>query len=302
MRSVEFDLPGVSIGVAEYPQGPTGCTVFAFDRALSASADVRGGSPGTVLAGDLGRLNAVCFAGGSLLGLEAVAGVASALFARRGHDHVEWNDIPAVGGAIVFDFDRRSDPGVYPDKALAAVALANARPGLCPTGLVGAARNVRIGKGLAGLVGEPGGQGAAVRSVGTARILAVVVLNALGAIVGRDGRVVRGHLDPVSGRRWPLGDWIETGGAASAPNGNTTLTFVATNQKIAPYALRQFARQVHASMGRAIQPFHTPFDGDVLFAVTTGGVEEPRLADPAALGALAAEACWDAVIDAVAED
>jgi L-aminopeptidase/D-esterase-like protein len=299
MRSTPFNLPDVSIGVAEYPDGPTGCTVFAFDRALSASADVRGGSPGTVLAGDLGRLDAICFAGGSLLGLEAAAGVASALFARRGHAHVEWNDVPAVGGAIVFDFERPN--GVYPDKALGAAALSAAVVGRCPTGPVGAGRNVRVGKGLAGLIGETGGQGAAIRTIGVAKILAVVVLNALGAIVDREGRVVRGHLEAGSGRRWALSDWIEAGGVVTAPSGNTTLTFVATNQKIAPYALRQFARQVHASMGRAIQPFHTAFDGDVLFAVTTGEVEEPRLSDAAALGAVAAETCWDAVLNAVSD-
>ena len=41
-----FDLPGVRIGVAEYSEGPTGCTVFAFERAFASSADVRRGSPG----------------------------------------------------------------------------------------------------------------------------------------------------------------------------------------------------------------------------------------------------------------
>ncbi|HEY9236281.1 MAG TPA: P1 family peptidase [Phenylobacterium sp.] len=300
MAALEFDLPGVRIGVAEYEAGPTGCTVFAFDRPLAASADVRGGSPGTMLAEDIGLLRAVCFAGGSLLGLEAVTGVASELFAQRGHEHVDWGDVPAVGGAILFDFDRPN--GVYPDKALGAAALAAARPGYCPTGRVGAGRNVRVGKGAAGLSSEPGGQGAAIRSLGRAKVLAVVVVNALGAVVDRRGQVVRGHLHPQTGQRLDLHTWLGQGEDAAGTQGNTTLTLLLTNQKMSPPALRQVARQVHASMGRSIQPFHTSFDGDVLFAVTTGEVDEPALRDPSSLGVLAAEAVWDAVLDAVAHD
>ena len=46
-------------------------------------------------------------------------------------------------------------------------------------------------------------------------------------------------------------------------------------------------------MARAIQPFHTLYDGDVLFAVTTGEVENPGL-NEVALGVIASELAWDA--------
>ena len=46
---------------------------------------------------------------------------------------------------------------------------------------------------------------------------------------------------------------------------HTTLTLVAVNASI--LQLDQLGRQVHTSMARAIQPFHTEFDGDVLWAV-----------------------------------
>jgi 6-aminohexanoate-oligomer endohydrolase len=59
--------------------------------------------------------------------------------------------------------------------------------------------------------------------------------------------------------------------------------------------LNQFARQVHSSMARAIHPFHTPMDGDVLYAVSNGEVDDPGLG-PAELGLLASEAAWDAVL------
>ncbi|OLC10670.1 MAG: hypothetical protein AUH39_01395 [Chloroflexi bacterium 13_1_40CM_67_9] len=45
-RVLEFDFPGLEIGVAEYDEGPTGCTVFHLPKVASLSIDVRGGSPG----------------------------------------------------------------------------------------------------------------------------------------------------------------------------------------------------------------------------------------------------------------
>jgi L-aminopeptidase/D-esterase-like protein len=75
---------------------------------------------------------------------------------------------------------------------------------------------------------------------------------------------------------------------------------VVTNQKLnadrgLAWSLRQFARLVHTSMARAIQPFHTVYDGDVLWAVSTGEVDNPALND-IGLGALASEVAWDAVL------
>jgi L-aminopeptidase/D-esterase-like protein len=55
---------------------------------------------------------------------------------------------------------------------------------------------------------------------------------------------------------------------------------------------------VHASMARAIHPFHALVDGDVLFAVTTNELESPLL-EPIALGVVASELAWDAVLRAV---
>jgi hypothetical protein len=51
-------------------------------------------------------------------------------------------------------------------------------------------------------------------------------------------------------------------------------------------------------MNRAIQPFSTEHDGDVLYAVTTDEVENPSLS-PMDLGVLASELAWDAVLNTV---
>ena len=89
---------------------------------------------------------------------------------------------------------------------------------------------------------------------------------------------------------------LAAGTPVRPPPGNTTLTVVATNLRLDQRQLRTLGRQVHASMARAIQPFHALEDGDVLFAVSAGGVERDPLLDTTALGVVASELAWDAVL------
>jgi L-aminopeptidase/D-esterase-like protein len=286
-----FDFAGVEIGVAEYDEGPTGCTVFHFPAGASTMVDIRGGYPG--VSGSYEWNHAICLAGGSLYGLEACAGVAAELFARRDYS-VEWGTFALVSGAIIYDYRERSSR-VYPDKALGRAALRAARPGHFPLGARGAGRSARCGW----FGTEASGQGGAFRQVGPTRIAVFTVVNSCGAVVNRQGEVVRGNFDPESGRRRSFLDWLErrVAGEPEQPprHGNTTLTVAITNQKLEPEALRQWGRQIHVSMGRAIQPFHARFDGDVLFAVTTAEVDNPAL-DEISLGVLAGEVAWDAVL------
>ena len=294
-RTLEFDFDGVRIGVAEYEEGPTGCTVFHFPEGVAVATDVRGGSPGVI--GGYEWLHAICLAGGSLYGLEAASGVAAELFAARGYA-VGWTEIAVVSGAIIFDYGRREN-AVYPDKELGRAALRSARPGVFALGARGAGRSATVGKTFEFSQGEPGGQGAAFRQLGPTKIAVFTVVNAVGAIVDRDGNVVRGHLDRATGTRSRLVAGVEERLAAQAPlghlHGNTTLTVVATNQRLERRPLNQLARQVHASMARAIHPFHALVDGDVLYAVTTGEVENPLL-DGISLSVVASELAWDAVL------
>jgi L-aminopeptidase/D-esterase-like protein len=296
--TLELDFPGLRIGVAEYEEGPTGCTVFHFAGGATIERDVRGGSPGTF--GDFDWVDAVCFAGGSLYGLEAATGVAAELFAQRDYD-TGWMSIAAVAGAIIFDWGPR-DNAVYPDKELGRAALRAAREGRFPLGRRGAGRSATVGKTFGLEHGEPGGQGGAFRAIGPTRLAVFTVVNAVGAVVDRAGRVVRGHFDRSTGARRALVEGVEervAGGRAVHPApGNTTLTLVATNQRIDRELLRQLGRQVHASMARAIQPFHALTDGDVLYAATTNEVDNETL-DSVALGVVASELAWDAVLAAV---
>jgi L-aminopeptidase/D-esterase-like protein len=163
--------------------------------------------------------------------------------------------------------------------------------------------SLTCGGGFGGL--EATGQGGAFRQVGATKIAVFTAVNAAGAIVDRSGKVVRGHRDAKTGERHHYLELLERklarGEATESPEGkNTTLTLVVTNQRFTGYfetrwQLRQLARQVHSSMARAIQPFHSYGDGDVLFAATTNEVENALL-NLTDLGVLASELAWDAVL------
>jgi L-aminopeptidase/D-esterase-like protein len=144
------------------------------------------------------------------------------------------------------------------------------------------------------------------------KLAAFSVVNSVGVIVGRDGRVVRGNFDPQTGLRRTLAQDLNDGSAArkrsvarvaeplppSAAPENTTLTVVVVNQRLTYAQLSRLAIQTHTSMARGIQPFHTEKDGDVLYAVTTGEVESSGL-EFEELASYAAELAWDAVLSAV---
>jgi L-aminopeptidase/D-esterase-like protein len=82
---------------------------------------------------------------------------------------------------------------------------------------------------------------------------------------------------------------------------HTTLTIIVTNQKWSNRELDQIGRQVHSSMARAIQPFHTMQDGDILFTATTGAVESEVLKSTTDFGLIASELAWGAVLNSLGE-
>ena len=305
--ALAFDFPGVSIGVAEYEEGPTGCTVVAFERPRRTAIDIQGGWPATI--GDHDYNRAIVMSGGSIYGLEAQAGVVAELTARANVSPPEdpTSRFQPVSGAIIYDFGpTRRDASVYPDYFLGRTAASALRAGWFPLGSRGGARCARIGSFLF-QQGEPGGQGAACREIGGVKILVCTVVNALGGIVDREGLAVRGNRHPETGERLRILPEVErrlAGGSAPPTlprppifrSRHTTLTTVVTNAKMDQAALRQFGRQVHSSMTRAIEPFHSILDGDVLYAVTTDEVDAPIPSEM--LAVLAGEVAWDAVLAA----
>jgi L-aminopeptidase/D-esterase-like protein len=296
----EFDFPTLEVGVAEYEEGPTGCTVFHFPKGSTVVTDIRGGAPGTMMSHREGWIDAICLAGGSIYGLEAAAGVASELLSIREYD-TDWMNIAIVAGAVVFDFNAlRINKAIHPDKKLGRAAFNARRAGIIPVGARGAGVCATVGKWLTDPYGpERGGQGGAFFQSGRAKVAVFTVVNAVGAIVDRKGQAVRGHLHAKTGERNRVGEVVDLTdweGKDSPPPGNTTLTVVAINQTMDIRELRQLARQVHASMARAVDPFHTIHDGDVLYAVTTNELDLQPL-KYFDVSHVASELAWDAVLN-----
>ena len=316
------------VGVAEYDEGPTGTTVFYFPKGVKAATDVRGGAPGTLntdavrLGYESHEMQAVVFSGGSWYGLSAATGVANELKVMRA-DQGEYDFIAGVLGAIIFDVGGRRFTRVTPDDRLGRAAVRSAREGWFPLGARGAGRFAMQGVFFhrgnsvdAYSTWAHSGQGGAFRQVGPTRIAVFTVVNALGTIVGRDGMVMRcrrnsqgpacpsvstllqSHLRRIEAP--PDGGDSGAAGSQGGPTGNTTITLVVTNQKLPYWALQRLAVQVHTSMARAIQPFATEEDGDVLYAVSTDDIDNPSLT-PLQLGAIASEVAWDAVLSSLPE-
>jgi 6-aminohexanoate-oligomer endohydrolase len=323
-RLLRFDFPELLVGTAEYDEGPTGTTVFYFPKGVKGAVDVRGGSPGTVNATALmdayesKMMQAVVFSGGSWYGLSAATGVANGIKRLKAEEgRVDF--IAGVVAAIIYDVGGRRYSRITPDDRLGDAALRSATTGSFPLGARGAGRFAMQGyyyvrgRSADKFADWPhSGQGGAFRTIGPTRIGVFTVVNSLGAIVDRSGRVVRCSRNS-SGTGCPLivdqlkafapigGGHAEAGGGGGGgPTGNTTLTLVVTNQKLPFWALQRLAVQVHGSMNRAIQPFATEEDGDVLYAVTTDEVENASLSHMD-LSVIASELAWDAILSSVPE-
>lgn len=314
-KVLRFDWPALSIGTGEYEAGPTGVTVFRFGRRALGAIDVRGGGPGTVnsdylrLGYDIPELDAVVLSGGSWYGLETVTAVDTAL-KDDGERSGRWDNLGLAVGSIIYDFGGRRLNEIYPDKRLAQAALRASRPGVFPQGAYGAGRSAVTGA-LFGCNAHSG-QGGAFRQIGDLKIAVFTVVNALGVVTDREGRVAACYPDKGWPRDLKASDLMGAtpdslkpgwnGQRAQQPDRkNTTVSLVVTNRKLTPAQLQRVAVQVHTSMARAIQPFATELDGDVLYAVSTQEVE-PAPSDglvTAEIGTVASELMWDAILAAV---
>lgn len=315
-KLLKFDWPDVEIGTAEYEAGPTGVTVFYFPRRALGAVDVRGGAPGTVNSDYLRlgysdpELDAVVFAGGSWYGLEAVTAVATALKddgLRNGDLLSEKPGIALSTGSIIYDLGPRRLNEIYPDKRLAQAAFRAARRGVFPLGAQGAGRFAMTGSYFG--CDAHSGEGGAFRQIGKLKIAAFTVVNAYGVVTRPDDRLAVCYRDP----KWPKDITVSAlmrnvpastkEGWADPPEerhgGNTTISLVITNEKLAPAQLRRLAVQVHTSMAREIQPFSTEEDGDVLYAVSTGELTGKDALSSPDLGTVASELMEDAVFSSI---
>lgn len=270
-------VEGVSVGHARDGEARTGCTAVV--GPFRAAAEVRGHATGSremdVLHGDhvVSRIDALLLTGGSAFGLAAAQGVVEWLEERgRGYETPAAR-VPIVPAAVLYDLGV-GDGSVRPGPAMGRRAAAAADSDPVPEGPAGAGTGATVGNLRGGEGAERGGIGSwAVRHGGHV-VGALAVVNAFGDVVADDGSVLAGargedgeHVDSLRtlARGGPAGGTFPAGR-------NTTLLVVATDRRVSRSGLRILAKQAMNGLTRRIAPAGTLVDGDIAFALSTGGL------------------------------
>lgn len=296
-------LPGVGVGTVTNGDARTGCTVVVVPAGSRGAADVAGGAPATretpVLDPDhvVPGPDAILLTGGSAYGLGAADGVMAALAEAGRGVAVGQTRVPIVVAAAIFDLDGAEvhAPTAADGERAARAALAGGQE--VPEGRVGAGAGATVGKSLGKEAAMPGGQGAVTLTTADGLVVAaIVVVNAVGSVLDEEGRVLAGPRLPDGTLVNTTDLWAEVPMPPSTrPGEATTIGAVLTNARLDKHHLVRVARMAHDGLARAIEPVHTPWDGDTLFAVSVG--DKP--ADLGRVGALAARAVAAAVRRAV---
>ena len=296
-------IPGVRIGHASDLKGLTGCTVVLCEGGAVCGVDVRGGASGTrdlapCLPGHVvERVHAIFLSGGSAFGLAAAAGVMEYLESRGVGFPAGRVRVPIVPGAVIFDLHLGSSKA-RPDRRMALRACRNATTKVVE-GSVGAGTGATVGKLYGISQSTKGGLGFASRGLpGGVRAQTLAVVNAFGDVVDpRTGQVIAGaRVSPKSPEFAVTTERIfETGSGQGFAATHTTLVVVMTNAGLDKVQTTRVAQMAHAGLARALQPVHTQFDGDLVFALSLGR----KRADVNSLGTAAAAATAEAIVRAV---
>lgn len=296
-------IEGIRIG--HWTGDATGVTVILAPVGTVGSGEVRGGAPATREFALLeptcmvSRVDAVVLTGGSAFGLAAADGVMRFL-AEHGHGFpTAGGVVPIVPTAAIFDLVESNGAAPGSDEGYAA-AVAAQHGSAPPRGRVGAGRGATVGKSHGPALAVAGGFGLALVAADGFRVVAVAVVNALGDVVGADGRV-------LAGSRATAGAPPAPDAGFGAERANTTLVVVATDARLDKVGCRLVAESAHDGLARAIRPAHTRFDGDLTVALATGrsvapaadGVDGPAVLDRVRVAA--ADATEAAIRDAVVE-
>jgi D-aminopeptidase len=310
LRNLITDVAGVKVGHAQDMRLGSGSTAIIFDEPAVGSVDLRGGAPGTRESALLDPaqtvegIDAITLSGGSAFGLDAASGVQAWLKEQGRGFAVGPSRVPIVPAAIVFDLNNGGDKdwGRFPpyrELGYAAAASAAADFGL---GCVGAGTGPTTVNCKGGL-GSSSAQSTEGHIVG-----ALAVVNAVGSVTVGSGPWFWAAPFEQHGEFGGLGlpnpfpaDALEPR-TKITPRVSTTLVAVATDAVLSKAQAKRLAIMAQSGLSRAIYPVHTPLDGDVVFAVSTG---RKPLADPmlalTRLGTLAANVVARAIARGVFE-
>ncbi|NQY96875.1 MAG: P1 family peptidase [Henriciella sp.] len=317
-KNLMTDVAGLRVGNAHDETVLTGATVILCESPSVAGVAVAGGGPGTRETDLLGpdklvdNVNAIVLSGGSAYGLAAADGVAAMLGARGvGYAMADVPGVPKtpiVPAAILYDLANRGDKDWQenpPYQALGRDAFEAAAEafdlGRAGAGFGARAGKVRGGLGSASIVTEDG------MSVG-----ALAAINSFGSVYmpGTDAfwawpfelNGEFGGVRPPADYAADAEDW---GAAKQNPQlgQNTTIACVATDVALTPGQAHRVAQMALSGFSRAIRPVFAPFDGDVVFVVSTAQqpLPEPSPLALARLGELAASTLARAIARGVYE-
>jgi L-aminopeptidase/D-esterase-like protein len=160
-----------------------------------------------------------------------------------------------------------------------------------------------VGKLLGEKLAMKGGLGVASFSKGELTVTAVVVVNAVGNVIDRSERKVlagvRDPHDPFSvidaNSAFEIMAASNDGKSATLTGTNTTIGCILTNARITKAQATHIADMAHDGLARAIDPVHTGFDGDAIFALSSTKIE----ASHDYLGMVSAWVMEEAIHDAV---
>jgi L-aminopeptidase/D-esterase-like protein len=298
------DIAGFLVGHVTNLEAATGCTVIICPKGTVGGVDVRGGAPGTRETDLLNPHNrveevtAIVLAGGSAYGLAAADGVMRYL-EEQGMGYKTRNGliVPIVPAAILFDLEI-GDNSIRPDAAMGYQACQNASSQAVEQGTVGAGTGAICGA-MRGLdYATKGGLGSAsIEIVEGLWVAALVAVNAVGDVIDENGRIMAGLRDE-NGEFVGMIKAIRAFANQAPPQPeaeNTVIGVIATNAKLSNAHTTKVAQMAHDGIARAINPAHTMFDGDTVFALASGEIE----ADTTLIGVYAAEVMAAAIRNAI---
>ncbi len=280
-------VPGLELGHASDEDASTGCTVVL--GPFRAAVDIRGMASGTRQLDSLSpnhvadRVDALLLTGGSAYGLAAADGVALWLEEQGLGFETDAGCVAIVPSAVIFDLSK-DGPDRRPDAAMGRAACVAADRSPVVEGRVGVGTGASVGKLLGRAGATPGGVGSFAMRLGGHTIAALAVVNAFGDVLDESGNIIAGARDES-------GEFVDTAtylrergpppGFLARPGTNTTLAVVATDHPLSRSDLGSMARQAMNAMVRRISPANTQYDGDLVFACSTGS--ESREVPPAEL-------------------
>jgi L-aminopeptidase/D-esterase-like protein len=304
-------VEGIRVGHHTLSERPTGCTVIVVDGdgAIGGYAQ-RGAAPGTrdteLLdpVNSVEQVNAIFLTGGSAYGISVGEGVSRYLEEKKVGYKIAGTVVPIVPGAVLMDLWFGGNSNIRPNADCGYRAASSATAGPVAEGNIGAGAGSTVGKLLGSNRAMKAGIGTSAITLPNGLVVAALVaVNAVGDVVDpATGAVVAG-VRTEDGKRLADARILlrspqpQTG--AASPGANTTIAVVATNARLTKVQVSRMALMADDGLARAINPAHTPADGDTVFALATGRWQGQ--ADVSTIGALAAEALSDAIVRAATQ-